>query len=200
MTSSWKKKTGMVSAVGAILAAVFAMEGGYVNNPADPGGETNHGITRTTATASGYIGAMRDLTMEQAKIIYVADYIEKPNYIDVIEASPAVGHKLVDAGVNAGTGRSSRWFQTSLNALNRGGKDYPTIIVDGRIGPGTITSYKGLQKVRGKVRACELVLKLMDAQQAVHYMSLSHLSGFTPGWVDNRIGNIPLSHCKDEVK
>ena len=78
--------------------------------------------------------------------------------------------------------------------------DYPNVTVDGRIGTGTITSYKGLQNKRGRVKACELVIKLMDAQQAAHYMNLPHLSMYTPGWVDHRIGNVPLSKCKEEIK
>ena len=38
---------------------VLSHEGGYVNHPKDPGGETNWGITKRTALANGYTGAMR---------------------------------------------------------------------------------------------------------------------------------------------
>lgn len=199
MTISRTQKTiGTSGAVAAIVAAVFALEGGYVNDPRDPGGETNYGITKRVAVAHGFTGSMRDLTQEEATYIYVTDYINKPGYSEVIALSPAVGQKLVDAGVNAGPGRSSRWFQTSLNALNRGGKDYPTIAVDGKVGKSTVNAYRGLQKARGKVGACELTLKLMDAQQASHYLSLPHLNVYTPGWIAHRVGNVPLSRCKDE--
>ncbi len=199
-SNNWKKKSGLVAAVASIVSAVFLMEGGYVNDPRDPGGETNFGITQKVARDHGYLGAMKDMTKEQASTIYITSYIEKPNYVEIVALSPAVGQKLIDAGVNAGTSRSSRWFQTALNALNRGGVDYPTVAVDGRIGTGTITSYKGLQKKRGRVTACELVIKLVDAQQATHYMNLVTLNVYTPGWVDHRIGNVPLSKCKDEIQ
>src|SRR5690606_17978041 len=126
------------------------------------------------------------------------DYILKPNFHLVIGASPAVGEKLVDAGVNTGPARPSRWFQTSLNALNRGGKDYPTIHVDGRVGPGTLAAFEALQDVRGELKACEMVIKLLDAQQATYYMSLTHLNTFTVGWVDHRIGNVPLNKCRNQ--
>lgn len=189
---------GKVSAVvAAILASVFAVEGGFSDHKSDPGGATNHGITEAVAREHGYKGDMRNLTKEAAQSIYFKDYIQKPGFDKVIELSPAVAEKLVDAGVNTGTTRPSRWFQHSLNALNRDGKDYPQITVDGKIGPGTINAYKSLAKVRGEVRACELTIKLLDAQQAAHYMSLTNLKTFTPGWVDNRIGNVPLSKCKD---
>lgn len=194
-----KKTTGISTAiVAAIVSAIFAVEGGYVNDPRDPGGETNHGITVATARAAGYYGDMKDLTQAQASDIYIAEYINKPGYNRVIELSPAVGHKLVDAGVNVGPGRSSTWFQTGLNSLSRGGTDFPQINVDGKVGPGTANTYATLQKKRGKVAACELTLKLLDAQQAVYYMSLTKLSVYTPGWVAQRVGNVPLSDCKKE--
>lgn len=188
---------GTSGAVAAILAAVFAMEGGYVFDKNDPGGETNHGVTKEVALAAGYTGSMKDMPQGVATEIYITSYINNPGYDKVIALSPAVGQELVDTGVNVGPGRSSRWFQTALNAVSRDGKDYPKVTVDGKIGPGTISAYSGLQRVRGKVKACELVLKLVDAQQAQHYMSLTKLSMYTPGWVDHRIGNVPLSKCKE---
>jgi lysozyme family protein len=185
-------------AVALIVAALFAVEGGYVFDPKDPGGETNHGITKAVAVGAGYLGAMKELSQEQAGNIYITNYISKPGYLDVIALSPAVGEKLTDAGVNAGPGRSSRWFQTALNSLSRGGKDYPNVTVDGQVGKGSVSAYTALQRVRGNVGACELVLKLVDAQQAVYYMSLVHLSVYTPGWVAHRIGNVPVSRCSTE--
>uniref|UniRef100_A0AAU6VZE0 Endonuclease n=1 Tax=Pseudomonas phage Arace01 TaxID=3138526 RepID=A0AAU6VZE0_9VIRU len=188
---------GSAGAVGAIVAAIFAVEGGYVNDPLDPGGETNHGITLATAQAYGYTGKMKDLDLNTATNIYVTNYINKPGYVELITLSPAVGQKLVDAGVNAGTSRSSTWFQQGLNSLNRGGVDYAKITVDGKVGPASITAYSGLVKKRGKVKACEMILKLMDAQQTNHYTSLTNLSQYTPGWIDARIGNVPLEKCRE---
>ena len=49
-------------------------EGGYVNNPKDPGGETNWGITKTVAVANGYTGDMRTMPKETAKCIYKKMY------------------------------------------------------------------------------------------------------------------------------
>jgi lysozyme family protein len=184
-------------AVAAIVAAIFAVEGGYVNDPRDPGGETNHGVTVAVARDAGYTGAMKDLDLATATNIYVTNYINKPGYGELITLSPAVGQKLVDAGVNVGTARSSRWFQQSLNSLNRGGVDYASISVDGKVGPGTVRAYTQLQNKRGKVKACEMVIKLLDAQQSNHYTSLTNLSQYTPGWVDHRIGNVPLEKCRE---
>lgn len=192
------KKVGLTGATAAILAAVFAMEGGYVNDPKDPGGETNHGITVAVARDFGYTGSMKAMPQDVAANIYVTNYINKPGYGDIITLSPAVGHKLVDAGVNTGPGRSSRWFQQSMNSLSRGGVDFPQINVDGKIGAGTIQAFESLRRIRGKVRACELTLKLMDAQQASHYTSLTNTPQYIPGWIDHRIGNVPLSKCQED--
>lgn len=197
-SGSNKKTVGTIGGMAAvIIAAVFAVEGGFVNNPKDPGGATNHGITEAVARKHGYEGDMKDLPKEFAEAIYYGDYILKPNFHLVINQSPAIGEELVDTGVNTGPHRPSLWFQNALNSLNRGGKDYPSIKVDGKVGPQTVEAYRALERVRGKVKACELVLKLMDAQQATYYMSLTHLNTFTVGWIDHRIGNVPLSKCKD---
>lgn len=190
-----KQKAGAAAVAAAIICAVCAVEGGYVNNPKDPGGATNHGITQTVARQHGYAGDMKDFSEVQAKEVYRQDYIVKPGYEPFLTISPAVAQKLVDSGVNVGTGRSSRWLQTALNALNRNGQDYPDVRVDGNIGPSTVDAYQALIKRRGSVKACQLVIKLLDAQQGAHYLSLTNLESFMPGWTDNRLENVPLSRC-----
>ena len=50
---------GAAVAVAAMLASLYADEGGYVNHPSDPGGETNHGVTIGRAREAGYRGPMR---------------------------------------------------------------------------------------------------------------------------------------------
>ena len=190
--------TSLGAAVLAIVAGVFAMEGGYVNNPADPGGETNHGVTVAVAREHGYQGPMRELPKETAQQIYIGSYVEGPGFHRVIAMSPAVGEKLVDAGVNAGTARSARWFQQALNHLSRGGADFPLVATDGQIGAKTLAAYQALERKRGRIKACELVLKLLDAQQGTHYMSLNQPT-FIVGWADARLGNVPLARCADSV-
>lgn len=200
MTAQARGKTwaSLSAAVVAILSGVLAIEGGYSNNPADPGGETNHGVTVQVARNHGYTGPMRELPKETAQQIYVGSYVEGPGFHRVIAMSPAVGEKLVDAGVNAGTARSARWFQQALNHLSRGGADFPLIATDGQIGVKTLAAYQALERKRGRIKACELALKLLDAQQGSHYMSLNKPM-FIVGWADNRLGNVPLARCADSV-
>lgn len=192
------KHVGISGVAASVIAAVIAIEGGYVNDPHDPGGETNHGITKTVAVANGYTAPMKNLSVELATSIYFTDYIQKPGYEPFIQLSPAVVEELVDSAVNTGPYHPSLWLQKALNSLNRGGRDFPPTLVDGKVGASTVNAYRSLQRVRGKVQACELVIKLLDAQQAVYYMSLDKLSEYTVGWVTNRVENVPLTRCKDD--
>lgn len=198
-------KGGAGAVAAAIIASVLAIEGGWVNNPADPGGETNYGVTNAVAQQHRetlvrdykWDGKMRNLTKEMATSIYYKDYIERPGFNRLLTVSPAVAEKLVDAGVNAGTSRSGRWFQESLNAVSRDGKDYPKIGTDGKVGPATLAAYQALQRKRGAVVACKMVIKMMDGKQTTHYLSLN-MHEFTAGWIINRIGNVPLESCNDD--
>ena len=178
-----------------IIAAVLSVEGGYVNNPSDPGGETNHGVTVAVARGNGYMGPMKDLSADVAKDIYYLQYIVKPGFLPMVEVQPVVAEKLIDAGVNTGPARPSRWFQQALNALSNNGKSYPQTNVDGKVGPHTIQTYQALEKVRGRVKACELTLKLLDGYQTQHYLTVNNPI-FTVGWIDHRIGNVPITRCK----
>lgn len=199
MATSKRKAGALGAAVIAIIGAITAIEGGYVNNPNDPGGATNHGITEKVARAHGYTGSMRDLPEEIAEDIYVDDYIVKPGYDGVIAIDPVVGEELADSGANAGPARASRWFQVALNSLNRRGADYRDVAVDGVVGSGTVAAFKALRARRGAAQSCRLMLKLLDAQQAEHYLNLasgnSRFETFMVGWVDQRIGNVRLERC-----
>ena len=146
--------------VAAILGAVFYMEGGYVNNPRDPGGETNHGITQAVAkthkevlvTEYGWDGSMKGLSKEMAAEIYIDDYVLKPNFVAFAYISPAVTHKLVDAGVNTGVTRPAKWLQLSLNEMSRNGKDYPKIQVDGKSVQALLMHIKHYRKNEAKLQ------------------------------------------------
>ncbi|SEI67850.1 Predicted Peptidoglycan domain-containing protein [Sphingobium sp. AP50] len=183
----------------AIVASVFNVEGGYVNNPADPGGATNHGVTQAVARADGFTGDMRDFPKEWAQKIVYEGYIVKPGFLPLVDLSPAAAEELIDSGVNAGPTKPSIWLQTALNSLNRQGKDWPELTVDGQVGAKTIAAYASLQKLRGRAEACRMIVKLLDAQQAAHYLNLaknnSNFETFMPGWTINRLGNVPLEKC-----
>ena len=185
------------SAILAIVLGILAVEGGYVNHPSDPGGETNKGITKTTAVEHGYTGSMKDLPDEVAIDIYAQTYVYKPGFDGVVELSEPVGTKLVDAGVNVGQVRAARWYQTSLNSFSRSCRDYPCVKVDGVIGSNTLAAHRALIAKRGSVLSCKLMLRSLNAQQGYHYLSLTSLQDFTVGWFSHRIGNISEELCDE---
>lgn len=200
--SSGKTWASLGALIAAVVAGVVAVEGGYVNDPNDAGGETNHGITVAVAREQGYTAPMQSMPVEKAREIYANTYIKVPKLDGVLAQSPAVGTKLVDISVNAGQGRAVRWFQQSLNDLSRGGRDFPAVTVDGAMGTRTLAAYTALEKRRGRVKACELTLKVLDGYQIAHYTELAKgtaNASFLVGWVDHRIGNVPLSRCAETV-
>lgn len=198
-TKTWGSLGALILAV---VGSVVAIEGGYVNDPNDAGGATNHGVTEVVAREHGYTGSMSALPVEKARDIYADAYIRAPQFDRVLAKSPAVGTKLVDIGVNAGQGRASRWFQQSLNDLSRGGRDFDAVAVDGSIGARTLAAYAALEKRRGRIKACELTIKVLEGYQTSHYITLAKgqaNSSFLVGWVDHRVGNVPLSRCAETV-
>lgn len=108
---------------------VIKSEGGYVNDPADPGGETNLGVTK--AAWSSYIGRpvkdgeMKALTKDVVKPFYKAMYWDKLKCDSLPEG---VDYVVFDFGVNAGTGQSAKFLQRAVGASD-----------DGAIGPGTLS-------------------------------------------------------------
>lgn len=125
-----------MSGIDDILAGILQREGGFVDNPADPGGATNMGITQ--ATLSAWLGRpatldeVRNLTADTAKAIYTANYYAKP-HIDQLPA--LIQPVMLDAAVNSGPGQAVKWLQRVLNA---GG--YGPLAVDGGVGPATISA------------------------------------------------------------
>ncbi len=187
-------KAGLTAAAIAMIASVIAVEGGYVNHPADPGGETNMGITKQVAVANGYIGPMRTLPRGVAESIYYDRFLVGPGYAGLISIDAAVTEELFDTSVNMGPSRPSTWFQRSTNALCG-----TTLTIDGRLGPGSIAAYQSCQAKLGASPLCVATLGILDAWQSGEYARLiganPKLEVFRKGWIGNRIGNVDRRKC-----
>jgi lysozyme family protein len=181
-------------AVAALIAGVIAIEGGYVNHRADPGGETNMGITKRVARANGYDGPMRSMPRHVAEHIYYKRYILEPGYGPLVELDAAVTEEIFDTTVNMGPGRPSRWFQRSLNALCG-----TRLATDGRVGPATVRAFASCQARLGATRLCVSMLDALDARQRAEYHRLvrvnARLRAFLGGWLRHRIGNVDRRKC-----
>lgn len=187
-----KKK--IAAAALAMIASVIAIEGGYVNDRRDPGGETNLGITKRVAVANGYSGPMRTLPREVAESIYYRRYLVEPGYEPLIALDAAVTEELFDTTVNMGPGRPGRWFQRSLGALCG-----TRLKVDGRIGPATVGAFASCQRRLGATPLCRAMLDVLDRDQRAEYDRLVRvnpaLRRFHRGWTRHRIGNVERSRC-----
>jgi lysozyme family protein len=127
------------------LPILLRFEGGYVDNPNDPGGETNKGVTMTTfrTTAHPLLGIdptspnLRALTDAQAGIIY------KHNYWNPMQGDQFplqdLANIVCDFYVNAGTHATSL-LQTVMNGLGA------NVVVDGSLGPGSIQALVSLDQ------------------------------------------------------
>lgn len=121
-----------------LIDKVLGHEGGYVNNPADKGGETIWGVTAATARGYGYTGPMQSMTRQQAIDIYVKLFWQ--NRFDQVAFMPKLAYALLDFGVNSGPGRPAEALQRALNVLNLQGKRWQDIAVDGGIGGKTVSA------------------------------------------------------------
>ena len=149
----------------ACLAFVLAAEGGYVDDPLDPGGATNMGITlqelsqwRHAAVTKADVQA---LGRDEAAAIYRTNYWNATRCADL----PAgVDLMVFDAAVNNGCGRAARFLQHAVGAT-----------ADGSIGPATlaaVTADKG----------AALIAEIAAARE-VFYRSLASFGHFGVGWL-----------------
>lgn len=182
----------MNSNVDNIIENILKAEGGYTNDPADAGGETNFGITVMTAKSNGYFGKMKDLPRETAKQIYLNQYWLAPKFDQVAMLSPVIAEELCDTGVNCGVPFAQKILQQALNLLNRQGTDYKDITEDGAIGSGTLAALASYLVKRGKDGETVMV-RVLNIMQGARYIDITKArptnETFFYGWILNRIRN-----------
>lgn len=137
-------------ALAGILRRLVAREGGYVDNPADPGGCTNYGITR--AGWEGVIG--RPITCEQlrklsptAAILFYERWGQQYGIWQLLDIDFALTEIVMDSSVLFGAGRITKWMQLELG-----------IDDDGVIGTDTIAAIHamGAREVSKRILARRL--------------------------------------------
>lgn len=108
------------------LKHVLKHEGGYIDHPNDPGGETNFGITVAVARENGYLGDMRTIPMSVVESIYKRKYWDK---VRADEMPESVRFALFDYAVNSGPSAAIRALQRVLGVAD-----------DGVLGPMTLAA------------------------------------------------------------
>lgn len=86
-----------------LLDHILRVEGGYVDHPDDPGGETKYGISKRSYPNVD----IKNLTEQDARRIYTRDFIAP--FIDRIK-DPRLLTLVVDAAVNHGISRAEKWL------------------------------------------------------------------------------------------
>lgn len=146
------------------LDLVLKSEGGFVNNPADPGGATNFGVTKKVweewVKHPVSVDDMKALKVEDVRPLYKAQYWDRVRGDDL----PAgVDYCIMDVAVNSGTARAAKFLQASLGLAS-----------DGVIGPATLAAVKD-------ANPRELVTDICDRRLAF-LQALPTWNTFGKGW------------------
>jgi lysozyme family protein len=151
------------------IEKVLAHEGGYSNDPDDPGGETNFGICKRSYPGED----IRNMTLARAKAIYFRDYWTAPKIDRITEERLAA--KVLDLCVNVGPKQAIKFLQRASNSLGS------TLAVDGKIGPATLAAVNGF--AHRNALLCSLLI-----EAGIYYRSLNKMK-YLAGWL-NRLMDI----------
>lgn len=146
------------------LEAILHHEGGYVNHPKDPGGETNLGVTKRVYEEWGGTKDMKELTEEDVAPIYEKNYWLRakcdhlPSGLDLA---------VMDWSVNSGVGRAVKKLQRMIGT-----------VADGGIGPNTLKTLDEYIEHHG----LEKTIRSYSNVRQDFYESLSTFNTFGRGW------------------
>ena len=142
------------------LKMLLHHEGGYINHPSDPGGETNLGVTKKVYQEWGGTKDMKDLTVEDVAPIYKKNYWDRCKCDDL---PSGLDWAVFDWAVNSGTGRAAKAVQKICGAAQ-----------DGAIGPKTLALVKG--------QDTEYMIEEFGKIRQEFYESLKTFDTFGKGW------------------
>lgn len=132
----------MPLSISRILDHIIEVEGGYVNDVNDPGGETKYGITKRSYPDLD----IKNLTEQEARSIYRRDFIAP--FVSVRDERLRL--MVIDAGVNHGVKRAERWLRdhpTFMGFTNHRLRFYATLARFNFYGRGWINRIMKVQKI-----------------------------------------------------
>jgi lysozyme family protein len=153
-----------MSAFDKVINRILSSEGGYVNHPKDPGGETNWGISKRSYPNLD----IKNLTRQQAIDIYKRDFWDK---IRADKMHPALAFQVLDFAVNSGIGTAIKKLQVVANVPD-----------DGNWGPVT-------ESAVAKMSPVVLTLRFI-AERADYWRKLPTWQTFGAGWTGRLADNI----------
>lgn len=150
------------------ILTVLKHEGGFVNNPHDPGGATKFGISQRYLQIQGYEDKnIQQLSQEEAIQIYQTDWWDKHNYGAITHQ--IIATKLFDLAVNMGSKQSHICLQRAIHAATGN-----ALQEDGVLGEITLTTVNETNT--------EILLAALKSEAAGFYRSLNN-STFEKGWL-----------------
>lgn len=156
------------------LDFVLRHEGGYVNDPDDPGGATNYGITQSTYES--YLWRdVRHITQEEVRDIYESRYWHDGRCDAIHAVAPRVAMAHLDACVNTGIIQAARFLQRAVG-----------VAADGHVGPVT------LRAIEARLEPDILGSMLLHRERFYHDLVSKRpaLKKFLKGWL------LRLSHLR----
>lgn len=176
-----------------VIDEILRLEGGYVNDPTDRGGETNYGVTVKVARSYGYKGKMIDLPRELAEDIAYNKYLKPIRFKDLALHCLTIAEILADISYNKGIKRAGKFLQACLNVLS--GSD---LKIDGIIGNKTISAYKEYLDRRKHDGDTNLAGAIVS-RNGEHYLAIvaknPEQEKFINGWTD-RNTQLMLKVCE----
>jgi len=153
------------------LKKVLGHEGGYVNHPDDPGGETNLGVTKRvysnwTSENDLVVKDMKDITVDDVSPIYKLSYWQKAkcDHLPI-----GVDYVIFDMSVNHGVSRASKFLQGVVGAEK-----------DGIIGSKTLAMVDDMDKSD--------MIEALCLEREDFYRNLKTFSTFGKGWLNRNSG------------
>ena len=161
-------------------ALVRKLEGGYANNPNDPGGSTNFGITQTTYDrfrADHGLSSADVRTIQEPEILSVyQSYWDEDDCSQISDFSPKLAISHFDITFNAGFQRVGYDPAEIL-------QDLCGVTVDGNVGPQTLAALKDVVTRWGELD----VIRVHALLKQSYYYRISEaspkLQEFLPGWL-----------------
>lgn len=156
-----------------IITDKTGVEGGYVKDPSDSGGETNFGCTKALCDEYStqlkqlfnWDGKMINLTKEMAFWLYTTHFWKRMGGDDLLAVHPLIADKMFDFAINSGVTTAVSALQTILNLNNNNGALYPDLAkIDGGYGALTSAALKAYVKARGKEGIERLLVALLAYQ------------------------------------
>lgn len=147
-----------------VFDRLIGHEGGYVNDPNDPGGETQWGISKRSYPHLN----IRALTRDGAKPIYFVDFWQR---VHADTLADGVAFQLMDFAVNSGIETAVRYLQRALGVAD-----------DGHFGTFS-------QAAAAQMSESDLILRL-NAERLDYMTRLSNWSNAGKGWARRIAGNL----------